>query len=83
MKALPWVEGLAAGTLAVGLISLTLGLWPEFGFLSPLIVIVSSYGLVMTLNFVPAFGLLRPVGDLGTARPRLRTMPVAGRHKED
>jgi hypothetical protein len=44
--------------------SFILGLWPVFGFLSPLIVVVTFYGGVMSLSFVPGFGLLRPAGDL-------------------
>jgi hypothetical protein len=54
--------------------SFILGLWPVFGFLSPLMVVVTLYGGVMSLNFVPGFGLLRPAGELGSG---IRKQPSA------
>ncbi|KAF5827707.1 hypothetical protein DUNSADRAFT_188 [Dunaliella salina] len=58
LNASPWCIPTGAVTIVVAEISYMLGLWPMFGFLSPLIVIVVSYGFIMSFHFVPTLGLL-------------------------
>ena len=48
-----------AATMVAGGVSLAVGIWPVWGVLSPLMVFVLFMGLLMTLQFVPTFGLLR------------------------
>mmetsp|Transcript_30593 Transcript_30593/g.67748 ORF Transcript_30593/g.67748 Transcript_30593/m.67748 type:complete len:154 (+) Transcript_30593:51-512(+) len=54
-----WAVPVGGLTFAVAVISFMVGLWPLFSLLSPLIVVVETYGLIMALNFAPTFGFLR------------------------
>jgi hypothetical protein len=50
---------LGAATMVAGGFSLMVGIWPVWGILSPIMVFVLFMGLLMSLQFVPTFGILR------------------------
>ncbi|GFH06557.1 uncharacterized protein HaLaN_01207, partial [Haematococcus lacustris] len=66
LAAAPWVERYGAATFSVAFVSLILGLWPVFTFLTPVMTVAVLYGAIMALHFIPTFGLLKPLGTLGS-----------------
>mmetsp|Transcript_12749 Transcript_12749/g.22543 ORF Transcript_12749/g.22543 Transcript_12749/m.22543 type:complete len:153 (-) Transcript_12749:227-685(-) len=57
-----WIVQAGAGCFATAFVAFTAGLFPVYFILSPVIVLVVTFGGVMGLNFIPTFGLLKPLG---------------------
>lgn len=60
-----WAIPAGSVTMVSAVFLFTAGIWPVFGFLSPAIMVVLSFGFVMSMFFIPPIGFLKPDGKCG------------------